>query len=100
MPSPVIITECLTILWLPNFSGCDYGCIQPNLVKGKILLCKNFLPPQVAAISKAMGVIMSDRLGASDTPFFIDYAKVFPIAESLLRRKDFDRLFSYFTSTR
>lgn len=69
------------------------GCLDPNLVKGKIVLCNSNKGIAAAFAEKAIGsVALSD--------YFSDISLVLPVSASGLNEHDFNIVQSYFNSTR
>lgn len=72
---------------------CTRNSLDPNLVKGKIVLCDIFSNGTGAFLAGAVGTVMADR-GAKDS------AWPFPLPASYLGAQDGSSIAYYVTSTR
>ncbi|KAL7091167.1 hypothetical protein ACP275_12G089200 [Erythranthe tilingii] len=72
--------------------SCDPGCLEPTLVKGKIVLCNKFNVMKEVTGAGALGAIVY----AGPWP---DVSNVLPTAASSLNEKDFKTIESYISSS-
>lgn len=72
-------------------SFCVSGCVDGDLVKGKIVLCDDFLGNKEAYLAGATGAIVQNTL----TP---DVASVFPFPASSLNSEDYESIKLYIKS--
>ncbi|KAG7538309.1 Peptidase S8/S53 domain superfamily [Arabidopsis suecica] len=70
---------------------CSSGCVDSDLVKGKIVLCDDFLGYREAYLAGAIGAIVQNTL-------FPDSAFVFPFPASSLGFEDYKSIKSYIES--
>ncbi|KAL7132909.1 hypothetical protein ABFS83_12G106700 [Erythranthe nasuta] len=73
---------------------CYWDCLEPDLVKGKIVLCKTYAGIGEAARAGAVGAVALDDF-SPDVSFVVP-----PIAASALNQQDFNLVESYFSSTK
>ncbi|KAL3654195.1 hypothetical protein CASFOL_003876 [Castilleja foliolosa] len=78
---------------------CDDGCLEPSLVKGKIVLCDDYYGVPRAYKAGAIGAVATVRSFPRDLPFPVDTSQVSPIAASRLDEHDFQSIQRYFDST-
>ncbi|XP_010477301.1 PREDICTED: subtilisin-like protease SBT4.3 [Camelina sativa] len=71
---------------------CLEGCVDRDLVKGKIVLCDDFLGNKEAHLAGATGAIVLNTL-------YLDIAFVLPLPASSLSLKDYESIKSYIQST-
>lgn len=72
-------------------SFCVSGCVNKDLVKGKIVLCDDFLGNREAYSAGAIGAIVKNTW----TP---DVASVLPFPASSLNSEDYESIKSYIKS--
>ncbi|KAL7091161.1 hypothetical protein ACP275_12G088700 [Erythranthe tilingii] len=73
--------------------ACDYGCLEPNLVKGKIVMCNNYSGIEEVSKAGALGAILQ-----SSYPAPVSF--VVPTAASSFNESNFNTIQSYFSSTK
>ncbi|KAI9078317.1 hypothetical protein K1719_039693 [Acacia pycnantha] len=72
---------------------CSNGTLDPNLVKGKIVLCEGR--------SRALGTLTAEAIGAlTQGQSFRDYPVTFPLPASYIDLQDATNIFTYINSTR
>ncbi|KAK6139273.1 hypothetical protein DH2020_026985 [Rehmannia glutinosa] len=79
--------------------SCHPGCLDTDLVKGKIVLCSLFGGVKEAFRAGALGSVSSQRL-FFQSPAVADESSVVPLAASALNPNDFQVVQSYFNSTK
>ena len=79
--------------FLLNNRFCTKNSLNPNLVKGKIVLCEALSTGTGAFLAGAAGAVMADR-GTKDS------ASSFPLPVSYLGAADGSSIASYLSSTR
>ncbi|KAK6160017.1 hypothetical protein DH2020_003398 [Rehmannia glutinosa] len=79
--------------------SCRPGCLDTDLVKGKIVLCSLFGGVKEAFRAGALGSVSSQRL-FFQSPAVADESSVVPLAASALNPNDFQVVQSYFNSTK
>ncbi|ESQ42452.1 hypothetical protein EUTSA_v10015491mg [Eutrema salsugineum] len=72
-------------------SYCDSGCVDRDMVKGKIVLCDNFQGNQEAYLAGATGAIVQNTVSE-------DVAFVLPFPASSLASEDYESIKSYIKS--
>ncbi|CAI9114779.1 OLC1v1015580C1 [Oldenlandia corymbosa var. corymbosa] len=70
---------------------CSYGCIDPKLVKGKIILCQSIFAEKTSYIAGAIGFI---------APVDFSESYVSPIVSTFLTDEQFEFAESYYSSTK
>ncbi|EYU28907.1 hypothetical protein MIMGU_mgv1a024881mg, partial [Erythranthe guttata] len=73
--------------------ACDYGCLEPSLVKGKIVMCNNYSGIEEVSKAGAVGAILQ-----SSYPTPVSF--VVPTAASSFNESNFNTIQSYFSSTK
>ncbi|KAI9078350.1 hypothetical protein K1719_039726 [Acacia pycnantha] len=73
--------------------SCSEGSLDPNLVKGKIVLCEGRNKAEGAFMAKAVGALTQGQTSR-------DYGWSFPLPASYIDLKDANNIFVYINSTR
>ncbi|PIM97163.1 Cucumisin [Handroanthus impetiginosus] len=74
---------------------CNIGCLEPSLVKGKIVLCNNNDGVEEAYGAGALGTVSTLPLNV-----VVNFSQVAPLPASHLNTQDFNAVEHYFNSTR
>ncbi|KAM7259272.1 hypothetical protein ACFE04_015013 [Oxalis oulophora] len=70
---------------------CSAGCLDPNKVKGKIVLCNHYSGIREAANKKAIGAIVFSENFENDS-------RIVPLPSLALKRQNYDAIKSYLSS--
>ncbi|CAA0834703.1 subtilase 4.13 [Striga hermonthica] len=79
---------------------CDSQCMQPSVVKGKVVLCNDYYGVRRAFTAGALGVVGTLESFPIKLPFPMDFSQVSPLASSHLNNHDFQHVQTYFESTK
>lgn len=77
------------------FRTCAFGCLDSELVKGKIILCRNNVDAlEEASRAGSLGSVVYNNLAS------YNFSAIYPIPGSLLSTDDFSLVEDYLNSTR
>ncbi|KAL6513878.1 hypothetical protein OROHE_019334 [Orobanche hederae] len=79
---------------------CDPGCLEPGLVKEKIVICNDYYGVPRAFGAGANGAVATLHSFPKDLAFPVDFSQVVPLAASRLDEQNFHNVRSYLESTK
>ncbi|KAL6579369.1 hypothetical protein OROMI_009585 [Orobanche minor] len=83
-----------------NFRICDLGCLEPGIVRKKIVICNYYYGVPRAFGVVAHGAVATLHSFLKDLAFPVDFSQVVPLAAYRLDEQDFHNVRSYLESTK